>query len=291
MKRQHLLVLSTAVVILVALGLGYANRAALRVRWQNISTPALPASTHKLPDVSAGSATPTNTDNSPFEGGVATSTHFVMISSPQKTTKPNVDPLAIKGALPDQMNLDVPFTSQAPLGDWSYPYQEACEEASTYMVDQYYKGASGVIDPQIAKKAIDGIVLYENQTLGYYKDTPASDVIKIIKGYFGYADVRILPLTGPDDIKRAIANGYPVIVPANGKTLPNPNFKDGGPLYHMLVVRGYTQDHFITNDPGTRNGKNFTYTYRGLLDSVHDWDAAANKADGPAVMLVIIPNS
>lgn len=38
--------------------------------------------------------------------------------------KPIVKPIA------DSINLAVPFTSQAPTGDWSEPWQNACEEAS-----------------------------------------------------------------------------------------------------------------------------------------------------------------
>jgi len=87
------------------------------------------------------------------------------------------------------------------------------------------------------------------------------------------------------NIKKEIAAGHPVIVPAAGKVLPNPNFTNGGPNYHMLLIIGYDQTDFITNDPGTRNGKNFRYTYDGLINAIHDWNPN-NILDGRKAVLV-----
>jgi hypothetical protein len=36
--------------------------------------------------------------------------------------------------------LDVPFTSQAPEGNWAEPWQNACEETSIVMVDAFFDG-------------------------------------------------------------------------------------------------------------------------------------------------------
>jgi len=102
--------------------------------------------------------------------------------------------------------------------------------------------------------------------------------------------VLVLPLSSVNDLKRAVANGYPVIVPASGKELPNPNFRNGGPLYHMLVVKGYTADRIITNDPGTHLGADFTYTYDGLMNAAHDWNGG-DVTHGAPVMIIILPNA
>jgi hypothetical protein len=88
-----------------------------------------------------------------------------------------------------------------------------------------------------------------------------------------------------NSIKTEIAAGRPVIIPAAGKVLPNPNFKDGGPNYHMLVVKGYDANGFITNDPGTRLGENFRYTYDALINAIHDWDPT-NILNGQKAFLV-----
>ena len=36
-------------------------------------------------------------------------------------------------------DLEVPFTSQSPDGNWSEPWQNACEETSILMVDNFYQ--------------------------------------------------------------------------------------------------------------------------------------------------------
>jgi len=39
----------------------------------------------------------------------------------------------------------------------------------------------------------------------------------------------------------------------------------------MLVAIGYDETSIITNDPGTRQGSHFAYTYQAFFDSAHDW--------------------
>ncbi len=260
---------------------GYIYRGDIRGEWRALSAPPLPSAQKFQPPKSVA----VTGGDSVIEGGVATSTHFVLVSSPEKI--PTLDPFSFKGALPAQVNLDVPFTSQAPYGDWAMPYQEACEEASMTMVDRFYRGLSGTIDPSDAKKIIDSIVAFEQKTIGGYKDTSAQETADIMKGYFGYKDVRVVPYSELN-MRRAVANGFPVIVPADGKLLPNPNFRNGGPPYHMIVVKGYLKDRWITNDPGTRNGKDYTYTFAELSNAAHDWNGG-DVLHGAAVMLVALP--
>lgn len=268
-------------LLIGALIAGYLYRGRIRDEWRALSAPSLPSAQKFQPSKSIV----TTVDDAAIEGGIATSTHFVLVSSPEKI--PTTDPFGFKGTLPARVNLDVPFTSQAPYSDWSMPYQEACEEASISMVDQFYRGLSGVIIPADAKKLIDGIVAFEQKTIGDYKDTSAQQTADIMKGYFGYTDIRVVPYSELN-MRRAIANGFPVIVPADGKKLPNPNFRNGGPPYHMIVVKGYLANRWITNDPGTRNGKDFTYTFAELANAVHDWNGG-DVMHGAAVMLVALP--
>src|SRR3989344_4828168 len=49
-----------------------------------------------------------------------------------------------------EVNLKVPFTSQAPTGNWDLPYQEACEEASALMAIRYVF-ANPITDPADAE--------------------------------------------------------------------------------------------------------------------------------------------
>ncbi len=279
--------IGTILVLVALLICGYAFRTDVRDLWAAWNQPKLPPAVRITPatDTSGSLA---GDDTSMIEGGVATSEHYTLVSGPSHTpTGP--DPLADRGALPSEVNLPVPFTSQAPTGDWGEPFQDACEETSAVMVDAYYKGVSGKIPADQATADIQRVVAYENKTLGDYKDTDAAETAQWIKDLYGYQNVFVFPLQSPDQIKRALANGYPVIIPFSGKELPNPNFRNGGPLYHMLVVKGYTADRFITNDPGTRNGADFTYTYDALMGAAHDWNNG-NVPTGKPVMIIVMPN-
>lgn len=56
------------------------------------------------------------------------------------------------------MQLDVPFTSQSPDGNWKQPWQDACEEASIFMVNRLYI-KKNILSPEDAKKGIGEILL------------------------------------------------------------------------------------------------------------------------------------
>lgn len=265
---------------------GFVYRGEIRDRWDEWRKPELPLASRFNPDALASTKV-VGEQNSPVEGGVATSQHYILVSSPTGAAR-EIDPFVDNGPLPAEANLDVPFMSQAPKSDWSLPYQEACEEATAIMVDAYYRGIESITIDQ-ATKAINALVDYENRTLGLYKDTTAAQTAQFVKGYFKYADVLIVPLSDVSQLKRAVANGFPVLLPADGKLLGNPNFRNGGPPYHMVVVKGYTKTGIITNDPGTRKGADYVYDPAVLMKAAHDWNGV-NKADGPRVMIIIVPN-
>lgn len=212
-----------------------------------------------------------------------------VVTEPQPDITPTDEAETIaEDALPATYNLAVPFTSQAPSGNWALPYQEACEEASIYMVTEYYKGTpSGKIDPTAAGEAINKIVDFENTFLGFYFDTTVAETASVVDSYFGY-HTRTINNPTIEDIKRQIADNRPVIVPAAGRELGNPNFSGVGPLYHMLVIKGYTADKFITNDPGTRNGENYGYDFDVIMEAMGDWNGG-DPAHGAKKILVITP--
>lgn len=194
--------------------------------------------------------------------------------------------------LPSSINLAVPFTPQAPHADWAYPYKESCEEASVYMVHGFYEGLSeGLIDSDVAKEEILKIVDFENGLFGYYEDTTAEQTGVLAELMYGYSKVETIKNPTIDQIKTHVAKGRPVIVPAAGRLLGNPHFQQPGPIYHMLVIRGYTEDGmFITNDPGTRNGEEFLYSFDTIMSSMHDWNKGNEITEGQKVVLIIYPN-
>lgn len=187
--------------------------------------------------------------------------------------------------LPKQKHLLVPFTPQAPKANWDMPYQEACEEASIIMVAGYYRGDKGTYASSTADKMILDLIRLEEDQFGFGADITSSEAASVIEAYDPSLKAAVVSVTSTDSIKSYVARGIPVIVPADGKVLPNPNFRNGGPVYHMLVVTGYTEDRFITNDPGTRNGYDFTYAYSDLINAIHDWNDG-DVSKGRKLMIV-----
>ncbi|PIX62182.1 hypothetical protein CO057_02775 [Candidatus Uhrbacteria bacterium CG_4_9_14_0_2_um_filter_41_50] len=199
-------------------------------------------------------------------------------------TNENSDP-----DLPSEINLAVPFTPQAPFANWDLPYQEACEEASAYMVYLYFQGeGSGLVDAQTADNEIWNLVNFETDYLGTYLDTTALQTVDFIDAYYGLSATMIEDPT-IEQIKAELAAGRPVIVPAAGQKLGNPFFSGVGPLYHMLVLRGYDGDTFITNDPGTRNGEGYVYDVNVIMEAMGDWNNG-DPANGAKRVIFVAPS-
>lgn len=190
--------------------------------------------------------------------------------------------------VPSSLNLAVPFTSQAPHGNWDEPYQEACEEASLYMAQQYYAGQpEGKIDADRADADLLNVVAFERELFGYYEDTTAEQTGLLAESMFGLTS-RLIQNPTIDDIKAELVLGHPVIVPAAGRLLGNPYFTAPGPIYHMLVIRGYTSDNqFIVNDPGTSHGEAFLYDFDTLFYAMHDWNNGEEITQGAKTVLIV----
>ncbi len=175
------------------------------------------------------------------------------------------------------INLDIPFTSQAPTANWDEPFQNACEEASILMVDYYYNNKELPSNEEIENIFLD-MVKWQEDNWGEHSNLPILEVSNLVKELFGY-NTEIVNDLNEEKIESYLDNGYPITIPANGKLLDNPNFNNGGPEYHMLVIKGYVDDKYITNDPGTRNGADFIYTKENLLESIADWDNEKSHTD------------
>ena len=188
--------------------------------------------------------------------------------------------------LPYEINLEVPFTSQAPHKNWSLPYKEFCEEASVFMAISYVKGMS-IPDADYADARLNEIKDFEESHFGYYEDTTAAETAEIIEDYYGFTKVKLIYNPSVSDIKTALADKKLVIIPAAGRQLANPNFTPPGPIYHMLVIKGYTKDgKFITNDPGTRLGADYIYNADILMNAMHDWNGG-DVENGQKVVIIV----
>jgi hypothetical protein len=189
---------------------------------------------------------------------------------------------------PTTFNLAIPFTSQAPVGVWDAFHEETCDEASFYMAMEFFNGnkAENIVPATADAVFADMVELETSMDLGYSID--AAQSVTFLDAYTDDFTARVIENPTVDQIKELIAAGIPVIVPAAGRELGNPFFTGEGPLYHMLIIRGYTETTFITNDPGTRHGRNYTYTIPVLMGAMGDWNNG-NPPDGASRVIIIEP--
>lgn len=172
--------------------------------------------------------------------------------------------------IPANFKVDVPFMSQAPTYNWDALHEDACEEASILML-YYYINKTNIISRASFEQEIQTMISYEGSH-GYNSSINLFDLVKLSESYLGIHNLKVKTANNPKEIKGLIYTNGPIIVGAAGKILDNPNFRNGGPNYHMLVIKGYDQNGFITNDPGTRNGEDYYYKNDNLFESIHDWN-------------------
>ncbi|EKD79550.1 MAG: hypothetical protein ACD_41C00038G0002 [uncultured bacterium] len=187
--------------------------------------------------------------------------------------------------IPDEYNLAIPFTSQAPFANWDVVHEETCEEASILMAARFLQDRS-IGDASAADAAMLEIVSIEENDFGYGVSITAEQTAEVLEYIYEDLTAEVVYDFTWDDVKQAIAQGYPVIAPAAGRELGNPNFTAPGPLYHMLVIKGYTPGYVITNDPGTRKGADYTYGYDTLYNAIHDWNDGAVTSGQKAIIIV-----
>ena len=276
--KQRVLGLILVVVLAVVLLL---NRTAIAEVMRSWTKPALPKT------VSYQNIVEQKKDVVPTEPITSPKKQIPTLSS---TTSPTSS--ASLSSLPLEFNLSVPFTSQAPGGNWDIEAKESCEEASLLMVKSFYEGATNeVIPSDVAKSEMLKIIAFEMQTFGYFEDTTADQTATIAEQFLGYPSSDVIENPTVDQIKQALVNGNPVIVPAAGRMLNNPYFQNPGPIYHMFVVRGFTKDNqFIVNDPGTKRGQSYIYPIETVMNAIHDWNNGGEMTAGKKVVLIIYPN-
>lgn len=200
----------------------------------------------------------------------------------------------------ESVDLNVPFYSQAPSGDWSMPWQEACEEASMILVSAYISHEQ--LTTEIVEQRILEAVKWEQEHFGFYEHTTAKQTADMIRALYGFKNVSVEYDIGIERIEEHLRAGRPLIVPMAGRLLGNPYYTWPGPVYHMLVIRGIASNgDIITNDVGTRHGNGFLYDQEVFLSAMHDAPTGGNSrlesaADeqwvesGRRAIIVIYPN-
>ncbi len=166
---------------------------------------------------------------------------------------------------------NVPFVTQAPGGLWENPrYQDGCEEASLLMTILWME------ERELAQPAseLDALSLVMEERLGTFYDTSIEDTFLFAKEYLPGETLFLREEVIKEDIIEEILGGKVVGVTVNGQKLENPHFTFPGPLYHMIVIRGYDPEtrEFITNDPGTRLGAGYRYQEDILFSAMHNYE-------------------
>lgn len=187
------------------------------------------------------------------------------------------------------VNLDIPFISQAPFAIWDELHDHACEEAAIIMVYYYLTGKE--LTQDAGEREILSMVDWQIENWGGHFDLGAEQMAELFENYFGYQDLELIYDFTIENIKKELAIGNPIIVPAAGRALGNPYFTSPGPEYHVLVIKGYDDEksEFIVNDPGTKRGADFRYNYQILQNAIHDFNEG-DVLNSRKVIIVVFEN-
>ena len=213
-------------------------------------------------------------EQKPIEAEAEDSVKPVVIETPEPT------PVKI----PTELNLDAPFYSQAPFSNWDFPWQEACEEASILLAANVY-GKHNWTRTEFNDEILK-MVEWQKKEFGTYLDTTVAQNAKIFSNYLG---IETITHENPslDEIKSILNKGHFIIMFLSGKELGNPNFTNGGPVYHAILVKGYKGTNIITHDVGTKNGANYVYSWATLQSAMHDFAVPINS--GAKRILEVLP--
>jgi hypothetical protein len=200
---------------------------------------------------------------------------------------PSAEPLEVSPvAIPNNYSISgFSFQSQAPLGNWDALHEEACEEASLILV-KYWLDDKGLSAQQMESE-IQAVVSWETQN-GYPMDVTTKQLVAVAKSYYRLDNLSVINNATIDKIKQEIAAGHPVIVPAAGRDLGNPNFTAPGPVYHMVVAIGYEGNNIIVQDVGTRKGDHYKYNSTIFFNAIHDWAGSADKIESGAKNVIVV---
>jgi hypothetical protein len=188
--------------------------------------------------------------------------------------------------IPAKVILQVPFSAQAPTNNWSR--NEDCEETSITMANAFLTGSTeDRLPPSAAQNAINNLKAWEQINLGYNANTGVDATTKMAEGAFNLK-ISQIPNFTEDDLKNALTNNHPILLPINAKLLGSPQYTSGGPTYHMIVIRGFKGDTFIVNDPGTDGGDGNEYPFSILQKASADWNNATKTIDPNRKIALIV---
>lgn len=222
---------------------------------------------------------------------VAITILFIKISKNTPRKEVTLESIANKEeiTLPEKITWPVPFTPQAPTGNWINIIQgNGCEEATILMAYSWSTGKN--ITPELAVKEIINISDYSLKTLGHFHDISNEDTLRLLREYFKFNNAYLEKEVNLETIKTKLVNEKIIIVAVNGDKLNNPYYQIPKPANHKIIIIGYdeTKKEFVTNDPGTSKGEKFNYKYGQLLEAVTDYPTGYKESFETAKKSMIV---
>src|SRR4030043_2130038 len=115
---------------------------------------------------------------------------YVPAGQPDFSGNGSAEENAEQSPLPKKVLLNVPFTSQAPFGNWQdVREQNGCEEASLLMVISWARGED--LSPETAAREIQNMSDYHLKAHGHFHDLSNADTLQLLNDYFNYFKARL----------------------------------------------------------------------------------------------------
>lgn len=204
---------------------------------------------------------------------------------------PSVD----RSSLPSSVRLEVPFISQAPLGEWgNETFQEGCEEAIVLMAMRWLRGEGEPVPASVARADLLHVTAWQKDRNRYQPDLSIADTAALLHAFDSLSpEVHVQPLQNENAVRAELAAGHLVALPIDGRLLPFPFYVPPGPPYHVLVVRGYDADGtFLVHEPGAvTKGEDFRVAGDVLFNSIRDYPTGYHEyvPSVEKLMLVVRP--
>jgi len=180
--------------------------------------------------------------------------------------------------LPIKKEIDVKFYSQFPLDiatwiKYDEPYQNFCEEAS--LLNWYYHLIWK--EPSLKEYNNDLLELKEIEDLifdWWYKHTSIQDTLKLLIAFQEEQEIfwEIVKNPSIQIIKEHLTKWNLIITPLYWKWLSNNLFIGWWPIYHNLIIKGYTEQNFITNEVWVSKWDWFMYKQSELMENIYNYD-------------------
>jgi peptidase C39-like protein len=193
---------------------------------------------------------------------------------------------------PERVLLLVPWTKQAPLGNWAQ-HQESCEAANLTQLWFYWKQSKAVvIDPKTADRYINMIDSWKSQ-----QDLNDTMLGQLAQKRWGWA-YRLLP-NNPTVIAEQLSAGRPLLAEVRTHGLGNPRYpgysthfeQTGWSVPHFVTIIGYDKSGVWLNDPGISAGRGYHITYAQLTHAIDDLDKHHPALNQGHVLLLIAPEA